>query len=208
GGLVEPQRIALDQQSGQRASAAAFVGSQVRFEVTLNKPVPVTGLTVASLAAGLPAATNNHFADNAQASEESDRITFDFRLDQTLATRIDLVDKHNLASISERVYRIEAIEDKAPAVSIITPSADESVLASAVIPLEAMAQDDVGIDDLALRAELPLQGEDQPAEGEPARTVVELAKVDDRLARLSASDELDLSHYQLSVGQTVELHAR
>ncbi len=209
--LIEPQRIALDQQSGQRATAAALIGSTVRLELGLNKPIPVSDVTVSTLAPGLGAdATVAFDAQNAQRAD-SDVIIFAFRLNETVETPVMLVDEHGLTNVSERLYRIEAIEDKPPAVTIVAPPADEAVLPTAVIDLRAMAQDDVGVQRVALHADLPPQdaaagANANDADGKP-RTRKDLAEVTGRDARLTVADELDLALLTLRKGDVVELHA-
>ena len=63
-----------------------------------------------------------------------------------------MTDENGLSNLSERTYRVEAITDQPPAVSIVQPSADESVLATAVLPVEAVAQDDLAVESIALDA--------------------------------------------------------
>ncbi len=211
-GLLETQRIALEQQSGQRASAAAFIGSTVRFEVQLNKPIPLRNVSVSALASGLPADATFSFSEDETATL-GDHLSFSFRLNSTIETPLTLVDEHGLSSASERIYRIEAIEDKPPAVTIAAPATDESVLPTALIDLNAMAHDDVGVARVSLHVDLPAQPPAAPpadgAQGanEKPRTRRDLAVQEGREPRLTVTDQLDLATLTLKSGDVVELHA-
>ena len=136
-----------------------------------------------------------------------------FRLDQTVQSEVQLVDAHGLSNMSERVYRVEARRDELPTVSLLQPAADEPVLATAVIETEAVARDDVGVEWLAMEAQLPGREPtpDHPPDLPPAAVeagrhrVEELARVSGRRARLELPHRLDLSDFALRPGDRVVL---
>jgi len=193
--VLQTQQIAMDQQTGQRASAAALIGSTVRWQVLLNKPIPVQALHLSEIAPGLPADAALSYGEQDEAMSMSDELVFAFRLDETVQTPLAFYDEHGLGNISERVYRVEAIEDAPPTVTLTQPHADEAVLAGAWIDVAAMAQDDVAVASLALEAKLP------------GDQMLALTRSQQREARLIVNDELDLAEHDLSSGDVVELHA-
>lgn len=153
--LVPTQTVALHEKGGQLAAASALVGSHVQLRLELSKPIPSANANLSALAPDLghmPQAT----IDVEPVGDDRSRtaaVTIGFQLDQTRRTTIQLVDEHGLSSQSERQYAIEAVEDNAPAVSMVEPAADESVLPTAVVPVRAVATDDVGLESLTLRAQ-------------------------------------------------------
>ena len=56
-----------------------------------------------------------------------------------------LLDEYGLENTEPIAYRFEAVEDRLPAVTIMEPESDEPVLATAVVPLQAEARDDVAV---------------------------------------------------------------
>src|SRR5690606_31683738 len=99
------------------------------------------------------------------------------------------------------------------AVTIAAPATDESVLPTALIDLNAMAHDDVGVARVSLHVDLPAQPPAAPpadgAQGanEKPRTRRDLAVQEGREPRLTVTDQLDLATLTLKSGDVVELHA-
>lgn len=120
---VEPQRVDLGGASeSPLATLAVLAGSTVELSIKANKPdarIEADG--------GLPADYGR------------------FTLASTLEFPIRLRDQHGLTNLSERRYRVEAVEDKPAAISLTQPAVDEAVLPTATVTLEAAASDDVAL---------------------------------------------------------------
>jgi len=213
-GLVAHQQITLSQGTDQVATATAMVGSRIQLRVAFNKALrePETGWD--SFLPGLASSIGGQgsLAPFLEDGHSAGGILKSFVLERTLQTPIRLTDGHGLSSLSERVYRIEAITDQSPTVSMIQPAADESVLANAVIEVSAIAQDDVGVDRLSLEA--AISSGDQasgsqatgPSEGLPPMPVV-LVEVAGRRPSLEAEHVLHLQGLGLKPGDEVLLTA-
>lgn len=184
-GLVSEQRAALHQQPSAVATASALTGSQVTFKIALNKPldeqhVAAAGLPASLRATGTPPPTN---------------FAAEFPLRETVETTLRLVDEHGLTNLSERRYRIEAVADQPPAASLLSPSGDESVLPTAQVQVEGLAQDDVAVEQIALLA--------QVNEAEAST----LAERSGRQPSLTVEHALDLTSLEVAPGNVVTLTA-
>ncbi len=207
-GLVGAQAVALHEQSGQVASASALVGSRVVLRVGFNKPVSVTAVDLVTVLPGLVDAVGMdriHIERSSDSTDEAgDRLVVDFILAKTFTTPIHITDGFGLENLSRRTYRIEAIEDRLPSAAMTAPSADEAVLASAVVDVAATAQDDIGLERIELLGSIQTRG----AGGEGVETALPgLAEQSGRQASLSAQAELDLSSLELRPGDAVVLSA-
>lgn len=202
-GLAAPQTVALHEQSQRIASAAMLAGARVRLTLELNKPLPAAVLEPESLVPGLVS-----IPDLALDQPDPRTVVLGFTLNQSVQTPIVLTDAHGLTQAAERFVRFEALEDRQPTVTILEPSADASVLASAVLPVAAQASDDVGIRGLVIEAEHPARAAVQDAvdETNPTRRLT-LADRVARSAQLNAEATFDLATLPLRVGDVVTLHA-
>lgn len=205
-GLVSPQSAAMHEQSGQIATASALVGSRVQLEVILNKPIT---MTQTGLATALPGLIESIGSENVVIKEQSAstpkraRFTAVFTLTDTFSTRVHVTDSHGLENLSQRRYRIEAIEDGPPSVSITEPVADEAVLASATIDVVAAAQDDVGLERLELIGSIIHHA----TGGEPVeQKLPTLSEHSGRQLTLGTQASMDLSTMELRAGDTLVLH--
>lgn len=133
----------------------SLVGSTIELRLTLNKPLPVPAddandenwlrTTLGWGDSPLPA-----FAID---SEDAAIWRVRWLLEQTQTISLDLVDEYNLRNPESITYRINAVEDQPPTVTITTPESDRTVLRTALVPLTADAQDDVALHELSLRAD-------------------------------------------------------
>lgn len=201
--LVEPQTLALHRQTGRTSATSALIGSTVEMGITLNKPLP--NMTYASVLPGLAD------VEGIVATYESDpapTIALRFVLTKTIESPATLVDEHQLHNLSERVYRIDAQMDKDPTTSMLLPASDETVLPSAVITLQGVARDDVGVSSLTIEADVqrekPTIGQPNAA---PQSKVIELARQDGRVDRLTLDHQLDLTPLALKSGDQVIITA-
>lgn len=212
-GLIAVQDIGSDQEQGPAMTAAALVGSTVDFHVTFNKPISVSGDGWDGFLPGLtryPTATAV-FPEESDPAGGATGVLKTFVLDQAVQTPIHMMDEYGLSNLSERLYRIEAIADGLPAVSMVEPVSDETVLPSAVIELEAVAQDDVGVETLALEGSIIKKAEDREQEevaatGPTAVSTV-LAEVSGRRSRLAVRHPYDLRSFGVSPGDEAVLTA-
>lgn len=205
-GLSSQQRIDLHAQAGQITATSALVGSQVRLDITFNKPVPTSALTPANIVQGFSDAaqiarvTSDGQADDAAKQRSA---SFTFTLKKTVQSTIRLTDAAGMSNLSERLYRIEAAEDNPPAATMVQPAVDEAVLATAVLPIEALAQDDIAIEDLRIEANLPVRA----SESQSTMTDITLARQAGRSPTLTARHELNLAELALQPGDVVTLTA-
>lgn len=195
--------IAMHEQSGQLVTAAVLVGSDVRLDIAFNKALPVVNGTITPGLQTLAGLTDEGPTATADSPGVQTSVSLRLRMQQSMESRIHLVDRFGLTNLSQRRYRLEAIEDKAPTVSLVRPAANESVLATAVVSVEALARDDVGLEELAMEYQVQRRAKGQPIGG----TLVQWAG---RQADATVSGELDLSRVDavpLKPGDAVVLTA-
>ena len=200
-GLVSPQRSDLAEQSGELVSLSALQGSTVRAELSFNTAVAVDPALPwnQQVAPGLP-------ADAAVDWPSPAAVTATFPLAATLQTPVAVRDAYGLPSDSDRLYRLEAVVDQPPGATLLRPAADEAVLATAVVDLEAAGQDDVGLARLHIEAQHPQRSAEEPTAA-PQLVTVELAHADARRTTLRVAHQLDLAPLALQVGDAVTLTA-
>ena len=194
-GLVSAQSLPLHEQNTAVVTAAALSGSTLELGVMLNKPV--ADAAQAAIAPGWSGAE--------LVRDAPDRFTLRTTLAETIQTPLRLVDEHGLENLSERLYRVEAIEDRPPTASLLEPAADEPVLPTALIPIAALAQDDVGIARLTIEAEVPAPPD--ASASDQTTTTITLAERVDRRASVDAETAFDLQPLALRPGQVVTLFA-
>ncbi len=215
-GLVDAQTLPLHEQPGSLATAKALVGSAIRLEVILNKPVPLSQANLHSVMPGLSDALGPSDmtltlsqTDTRQEQAETDEqavehFNVSFTLPNTISTGITVKDEHGLTSLSQRLYRIEAVQDSPPSTAITFPETDEAVLPTAQVDISATAQDDIGLERLIVTGSISKTRTLGTPEQPEMQT---LASRDGRQPTLQAAALLDLSTYDLSAGDTVTLHA-
>ena len=201
GALVAPQRVELSEQIGAVVRASALVGAHVTLRFELNKAVLFDEAPRAWVKAlpGLKAIDDlsfqTMFADD-ESSTSVDAIEAAFTLKATQQTAVQLKDNHGLESVSTRRYRVDALEDKLPVVSLVEPAVDEAVLPQAVVAMRAIARDDVGLTHLTINVQ---------RSGDEMAT--ELTRVEQRQARIKSSATLDLATLELTPGDELRLTA-
>ncbi len=138
---------------------ASLVGSDVTLRLELNKPLPSPASTTPASAESTETWVRETFGwdDTSVPTFEADPQRDDvwqlhWRLEQTRSLNLRLIDEHGLANDETIAYRIEAVSDLVPAVTITQPQADEIVLPTAVVPLEIEARDDVAVATLGIEA--------------------------------------------------------
>ena len=222
-GVVAPQSVPVVGGAGGGggvASLPALAGSRVELTLQLNKALPAGSLDPAALVPGLSGLPSLSVA--AEGGGDGRRVTVGFTLLETVQTAVRLTDEYGLTDAAERELRFETLEDQPPTVSITEPSADLSVLATAVVPVAARAGDDVALSRLTLDVEQPLRAEGAAVDGTSAEGAsaegasadsaasTERATLAERVARqgeLAVEATLDLGPRGLRVGDEVTLHA-
>ena len=177
----------------------ALVGSDVTLSLELNKPIPAPGdeewirRTLGWDDGDPPACTVDQ--------RDPRRWTLRWRLGQTRTLNLRLVDEYGLENTEPIAYRIEAVEDRLPGVTIMEPEADEPVLATAVVPVKAEARDDVAVAVTGLEASLGPEASDMP-ESPLLWKTSEWA----HSATATLAGELDLGQLDLVEGDVVLVH--
>ncbi len=210
-GLVNPQDVDLDQQSSQIATATALVGSRVRWILDLNKPLPRQWIVSNQFMPGIngtPGLTIETRGLDAQSAPAAPQNELAMDLKSTLQSSIHLPEEYGLTNLSDRLYRVEATVDQPPAVSMTLPVSDETVLSTARVPLEAVAQDDVGVESVELQAQAMTR--DKSAAASPAATTAlsppaTVARTTGRAARLTVAHQMDLAAMALNPGDEVDV---
>ncbi len=232
-GLVSAQTLRLDATPGRVTATAALAGSTVELRVSFRDPLRLT-LAQADLAlpglAGYPPSRliqkdaardtsdvvrTRHPASTAAITDTLDQahpvatgIARTWVLDRAVETPIRLTDRHGLTNLSQRIYRIDATADQPPTVSITDPPADISVLPTALVEIEALALDDVAVEQLELEARVA-DGTDQATDGESEAVPDHppIATVVGRQKRITLQHRYDLQPLGLLPGDTVGLTA-
>lgn len=196
-GLISEQSVQMLGQSAQVATAAVRAGSNVTWRLELNKPLPPENLTLINLMPGIT-------VDATVTQVEPTRVDVSMRAVVDVQTTINLVDEHGLGDLSERQYRVQTIVDQPPAATVTEPAVDEAVLASAVVGVAGVGQDDVAVQRVSLDATLPAPS---ASESEKTTSQIELAATAGRAARLTVQHTLELAPLELSPGDQIELTA-
>ncbi len=197
-GLVSSQHIELDhtrKEAGQSVTISALTGSRVayRFEINHSPLAPIHHWTHAL--PGFASLVDVNFEHQPQV------IICEFTLDQSSESMLHLTDKYGLSNMSDRVYRIEALQDDPPTVSLTKPTSNEAVLPTAVINLEATASDDVGVEFVRLESKhITLEEGDK----KKSRAIHQL---DGWRPQLQTTFAFDLSKLGVQSGDNIELTA-
>lgn len=164
-GLLNGRRTALHEQGERIASTSAYLGSTIKLDVAFNKPIPRPQAKAAAQE-WLALIGEQARLDLASSNDLAQGFTIDWVLDKTIAGSFVLTDGFGLTSAdSGRQYRIQAIDDEPPAVVLLQPAIDESVLPGATVELKATAEDDVAMKALRLEVLVPdREGTDEQAE--------------------------------------------
>ncbi len=173
----------------------ALVGSAVRLKLELNKPLPVPGERTEWLRHTL-GWEDDPLPTFRLDPESAARWIVSWRLAGTRRLSLHLVDGYGLTNPEPIGYRIEAVEDHPPRVTITEPETDETVLATAVVTLATEARDDVALAVIGLEA--GRESSEAPDEAPPwqrSRTV--------DAATATLDTELDLSTLDLVEGDVV-----
>jgi len=115
---------------------AALVGTRVRLEAELDRPVR----DAAFQQTGLPASSQ-------QLSEDHRRFTVEFPIPAAAGGTfaIDLVGSDGLRTTNSQRFRVEGIADREPTIALTQPANDLTITPQAVVPVRIEARDDLGL---------------------------------------------------------------
>jgi len=197
------------------AIAPVLVGSRIGVEFGLNKEVPLpqttSGSDVSAFAVKLLAGAT------VPPDLTIEHVENGFRLNWTALETIRfgavLEDSFGIKSQDPAAVAIVVVPDRAPAVSVLEPAQDESVLPSAVIDVVGEAKDDVALSWLTMEARVLAARADSPgAPPEPRGQPLEIASwkpdantSDRREAKASAT--IELQTFEVKPGDEVHLYA-
>ena len=148
---IQTYEMELGQGVDQRAvtQAPSLIGSSAFLRLELNKALPQPQSIAATF--GWSADETNQPTFTVDSSNPA-AWNLTWRITATRELDLNLVDEHGLSNFDPISYRIEAIADTGPSVTITTPPNDEVVLPTAIVDLRAEARDDVALAKLTLEA--------------------------------------------------------
>jgi hypothetical protein len=208
------QTMALGNGGDERLAPrqSVLAGSQARLTVSFNKALPVPadpdGAWIAQTfdfnldgATDIPAFT---------ARDDGMQWTLAWAHTTSQTLRLNLVDSYGLENPEPIVFRIDATADLPPTVSMTQPASDESVLATAVVDLEADARDDVALAAVALEARV--LAKDERIESASGEAVIEREpdwrdQQEVASAAVTQATHLPLETLNVAPGDVVVLHA-
>ncbi len=205
--------------AGTAGNAGVLAGSRVRMTLTMNKALPTPARDgghvdeswlVRTLGRDLAAA-------DAEVAVDGPTWTIDWTMPGgseqggAMVAPVRLVDGHGITAGEETAYRFAVVRDLPPTVSITRPEEDMSVLATAVVEVEAEARDDVGLSTLVIRRQQARRNpQTQSTQAEAIAEPAEMARREreaDEPRRLVAGVRLDLSELKLEPGDELWLTA-
>ena len=146
---AEVQELGTGADGRDSNTPRMVAGSIVELKLQLNKPIPIPPANTT---------TNDQWIESTFAwqpndpppaftlSGNSDKITLSWRAQASGVMAVNLLDDQGVRNTTDISFVFTVTQDGAPEVVLIEPSADESVLGSAVVPLLVRAHDDMGID--------------------------------------------------------------
>lgn len=147
-GLITEQNTTWtlsDAMAGTLRSARVLAGSNITMQLLLNKPVKADSPDHI-----LPGLVD---AADARVSVDPDvpnMLQLQWTLSRTVQSQVQVTDSFGLSNLSEQQYRIEAIADQLPSVTLTEPAQDVSVLSTATMPVIATSRDDVSLERLTV----------------------------------------------------------
>ncbi|XAM01509.1 hypothetical protein OT109_08940 [Phycisphaeraceae bacterium D3-23] len=201
-GLLREQTIPMHEQQDRIATASAYMHSDVTLRVEFNKSIPtINAYRLTEDLLHLPRNGTGRVASrwvSADAelfrNQAGDVIGFTLQITELLSNAdfsIALTDAHGLTSTdSDRLYRLQVLQDEAPTVVLLEPMTDETVLPTARVLLKAMGEDDIAMESLALAVVAPDRANTPEDAEETGTQVIE----DPALFTTGRSGTLELEH--------------
>jgi hypothetical protein len=147
----------LGAGNDQRAVVGpVLAGSTLELQMSFNKALPLPPEGDESgrrdwMSRVLPGLAAD---DGARAAIESRRWTITWPAAKSVRIGVDPRDEFGIGSQEEAAYSFDVVEDREPAATVVEPSEDEAVLATAVVEITGEARDDVGVQRLALERQI------------------------------------------------------
>lgn len=183
------------------AETPVLIGSDARVDFVFNKPIVVRPDD--------PAWTRTTFTWAFDAPpqviyDEStpEALSLRWRVEETTRLTLHLEDANGIANSNDIVYRVDAVSDRMPSVTITRPESDEVVTPTAVVGLTAEARDDVAVGRIGLEA----RRQAAPGSEEAAPLLWEQVEAVDTVAALMERD-LDLATIGAREGDVIEVTA-
>ncbi len=168
-GRIEETETNLGSGFGPPSTAnpPSLPGSRVRLSLHLNKPLPIPQTDRDEWLSRTLSWENQPLPQFSASGEKQDYWELNWTLADSRLLKLHLTDEHGLTNHEPIIFRLDAVADALPTVTITDPPTDEDVLATAIIPLRAEARDDVALSMLGFEArvkksEAPLPSADSP----------------------------------------------
>jgi hypothetical protein len=222
-GIVSDSKVTVEADGSGIGAGSGLIGSQVEISVEFNKPMLQAGKDWQTVFPGLAGIPDVKFEEMKNAGDGVVGARAMFVMRKTVETTVRLKDEYGLENQSEQVWRVDAVTDQMPSVAMLKPVTDESVLPTALVPLEAGAQDDVAVEQVAIELTKTLAGSTdattqpapqpttQPAATQPdgkaaaGVTGVVIASNAGRAGRLSVAQDLDVAAFEAKPGDVLTL---
>jgi hypothetical protein len=198
--------LAGEVDLGEASRAGGLVGpvlagSGVVITTHLNKPAtPSVAEPLLEIESGAAPAGVSIEQDGASA-----RIAWN--ADASARLSLGLRDRFGVESLEDTVVRFDVVADAKPRVAVVEPVRDESVLATAVVDVEAEGRDDVALAWVGLayeRARVPGGSEGAQAESDGNR--IDLARTETSAMLETLRTRLDLAPLGLRPGDVLEIY--
>ncbi len=159
-GIVEERTADLGTGTDGRATLRdpALIGAKAVLDLTLNQPLrgdPASMVQVIDPLGGEPPRVTMDAA-------HPEQWQLIWEVQGATAIKFALVDEHGIAAAEDIVYRIEAANDRSPSAAVLTPASDESVLPTALVPVQIEGRDDVGLSAFGLVVTRREDGKGEP----------------------------------------------
>jgi len=194
-----------DGLDGRGVVGPVLAGSHLTLRVEFNKPVPVSA--IAELARGFE--TEGEMS--IQPEPDWTGAILSGMIRNPVLLPLILTDEHGIGTRGEPAYRVEVALDLPPTVAVIEPERDEQVLATAVVPVRSRGEDDLGLREVSLWAEVfPVAASEgstsSPQSGGLGEILLSRSEpAGETLAEIAAT--LELAPFGLSPGDEVRLIA-
>ncbi len=190
-----------------RIGRAVLAGSTATLELELERALPIDRRDDGEVDPAFTAAV----ISMPRGSESTPRLTVDpasptlwtisWTLDQGGDLGIELQDEHGLRNLDPIRFRVDTVPDRAPSVTIVDPAVDRAVTAVATVPIEAEAQDDVGLARVRIDAAVRRAGVVS------STTMIDELAIDGDDSVVTRRAALELSTLGVEVGDDVEIVA-
>lgn len=213
--LAGPSPVVPDAM-GRSAHSPVLAGSRVRLELKLNKPVPVPGRPLLSGSGPAPMPELSAFLvqtfgagglpPGATFAFEETEWVLEFEPVASMTIDTTPVDGWSIPAAEALQVALSVVADQPPTVSTTEPATDESVLATAIIPITGEARDDVELGWAELRVRSLVKPDSAGAAPEPLGSATPMGRAEGAgAASIKSKVELDLALLGVKAGDEVEI---